>query len=194
MENQFTKVMSGRTDEELIKIVTIERGSYNPTAMEAADSEIEKRNIDTSEFEKIKVKSTITNKQKVDKNVVSSEIRFVNFLIDLIVRIFLMFLISFIGSLFIQPTEQGLVILSYVLIFGIFIGYYTFMEIKFQKTVGKFVTKTKVVRINGEKPENGDIITRTFCRLIPFDSLSFLFVKNGFHDSLSKTKVVKDTA
>ena len=52
MENEFAKVMSERTDEELIKIVTVERGSYNPTAIEAADSEIEKRNIDTSEFEK----------------------------------------------------------------------------------------------------------------------------------------------
>ena len=54
------------------------------------------------------------------------------------------------------------------------------------------VTKTKVVKMNGEKPTDGDIITRTFCRLIPFDRLSFLFVKNGIHDFLSKTKVVKD--
>ncbi len=66
------------------------------------------------------------------------------------------------------------------------------MEIKFQKTLGKFVTKTKVVKLNGEKPTNEDIITRTFCRLIPFDRISFLFVKNGIHDFLSKTKVVKD--
>ena len=37
MENEFAKVMSERTDEELIKIVTVERTSYNPTAIEAAD-------------------------------------------------------------------------------------------------------------------------------------------------------------
>lgn len=48
MENEFKKVMSERTDEELIKIVTIERGKYNPTAIEAADAEVEKRNIDPS--------------------------------------------------------------------------------------------------------------------------------------------------
>ena len=73
-----------------------------------------------------------------------------------------------------------------------FTAYYGIMEIKFQKTVGKFATRTKVVNMNGEKPENAAIISRTFCRLIPFDRVSFLFTKNGIHDFLSKTKVVKD--
>jgi len=195
MENEFAKVMSERTDEELIKIVTVERERYNPTAIEAADVEIEKRNIDTSEFEKIKEQATVEKeqKQKVDSNVVGSGIRFVNFLIDFIVWLILAFIVSFIIGIFVQPTDQGLLTLfGYVLIFGTFIAYYAIMEIKFQKTVGKFVTKTKVVKMNGEKPTDGDIITRTFCRLIPFDRLSFLFVKNGIHDFLSKTKVVKD--
>tara|TARA_R110002012_G_C11583638_1_gene605591 strand:+ start:738 stop:1334 length:597 start_codon:yes stop_codon:yes gene_type:complete len=195
MENEFAKVMSERTDEELIKIVTVERGSYNPTAIEAADAEVEKRNIDTSEFEKIREKATTEKeqKEKVDSNVVGSGIRFVNFLIDFIVWLVLAFIISFIIGLFVQPTDQGMIsLIGYLLIFGTFIAYYAVMEIKFQKTVGKFVTKTKVVKMNGEKPTDGDIITRTFCRLIPFDRLSFLFVKNGIHDFLSKTKVVKD--
>ncbi|WP_271425244.1 RDD family protein [Aequorivita sinensis] len=199
MENEFTKVMSERTDEELIKIVTVERERYNPTAIEAADAEIEKRNIDTSEFEKIKEQATVEKeqKQKVDSNVVGSGIRFVNFLIDFIVWLIIAFIISFIIGLFIPVTAESQGILTlfvYVLFFGTFIAYYAILEIKFQKTVGKFVTKTKVVKMNGEKPENGDIITRTFCRLIPFDRISFLFVKNGIHDYLSKTKVVKDTA
>ena len=198
MENEFTKVMSERTDEELIKIVTVERERYNPTAIEAADAEIEKRNIDTSEFEKIKEQATVEKeqKQKVDSNVVGSGIRFVNFLIDFIVWLILAFIISFIIGLLIPVTAESQGILTlfvYVLFFGTFITYYAILEIKFQKTVGKFVTKTKVVKMNGEKPENGDIITRTFCRLIPFDRISFLFVKNGIHDYLSKTKVVKDT-
>ena len=199
MENEFVKVMSERTDEELIKIVTVERERYNPTAIEAADSEIEKRNIDTSEFEKIKEKATVEKeqKQKVDSNVVGSGIRFVNFIIDFIIWLILAFIISFIIGLLIPVTAESqgiLTLFGYVLFLGTFIAYYAIMEIKFQKTVGKFVTKTKVVKMNGEKPENGEIITRTFCRLIPFDRISFLFVKNGIHDFLSKTKVVKDTA
>ena len=197
MENEFTKVMSERTDEELIKIVTVEREGYNPIAIEAADAEVERRNIDTSEFEKIKEKATIEKKQKVDSNVVGSGIRFLNFIIDFIVWLILTFIISFIIGFLIPVTAESQGILTlfvYVLFFGTFIAYYAILEIKFQKTVGKFVTKTKVVKMNGEKPENGDIISRTFCRLIPFDRISFLFMKNGIHDMLSKTKVVKDTA
>jgi uncharacterized RDD family membrane protein YckC len=195
MENEFKEVMSQRTDEELIKIVTIEREGYNPTAIEAAESEIEKRNIDTSKFEEIKEVATAEKKQKekVDSNVVSSGIRFLNFIIDFFVWLILATIISIIIGLFVQPTDQGIIqIFGYILIFGTFIGYYAIMEIKFQKTIGKFITKTKVVKMNGEKPENSDIISRTFCRLIPFDRISFLFVKNGIHDFLSKTKVVKD--
>ena len=191
--------MSERTDQELIKIVTVERERYNPTAIEAADLEIEKRNIDTAEFEKIKEKATVDKeqRQKVDSNVVGSGTRFINFLLDFIIWLVFGSLISFIIGLFVPVTSENqgiLTLLIYLIFFGSFIAYYSIMEIKFQKTVGKFVTKTKVVTMNGEKPENGEIIARTFCRLIPFDRLSFLFVKNGIHDFLSKTKVVKDTA
>lgn len=102
MENEFAKVMSERTDEELIKIVTVERESYNPTAIVAADSEVEKRNIDTSEFEKIREKATAEKeqKEKVDSNVVSSGIRFVNFLIDFIVWLILAFYNKFYNRTF----------------------------------------------------------------------------------------------
>lgn len=161
--------------------------------------EIEKRNIDTAEFNKIKENVTVekVQKQKVDSNAVSFIIRFINFLIDFIVWLVLASLISFIIELFVPVTAENqgvLTLFIYILFFGSFIAYYSIMEIKFQKTVGKFITKTKVVTMNGEKPENGEIITRTFCRLIPFDRLSFLVFKNGIHDFLSKTKVVKDTA
>jgi uncharacterized RDD family membrane protein YckC len=196
MENEFKEVMSKRTDEELIKIVTIQKDDYNPDAVKAAELEIEKRKIDIQNFEKIKEKLTVDKKQieKVDTNVVNSGIRFLNFLIDFIVIMILALIIGFIIGLFVHPTDQGLIqIIGYILILGTFIGYYAIMEIKFQKTLGKFVTKTKVVKMDGEKPENGDIITRTFCRLIPFDRISFIFTKNGFHDFLSKTKVIKDT-
>ncbi|WP_347926208.1 RDD family protein [Pontimicrobium sp. SW4] len=200
MENEFAKVMSERTNEELIKIVMVERERYNPTAIEAAESEIEKRKIDTNEFEKIKEQAIVEKeqKQKVDSNVVGSGIRFLNLIIDSIVWYILIVLVFFIVGLlfptYIINNNFTVVIINLILIFGAFFVYHSIMEIKFQKTLGKFVTKTKVVKINGEKPTNEDIVTRTFCRLIPFDRISFLFVKNGIHDFLSKTKVVKDTA
>lgn len=191
MENEFAKVMSERTDEELIKIVTVERTSYNPTAIEAADAEVEKRNIDTSEFEKIREKATAEKqqKEKVDSNVVGSGIRFLNFIIDFIIWLIIAGSLTFPLS----ANNENQMLFGYMIMFTTFIGYYAIMEIKFQKTIGKFVTKTRVVKVNGEKPENSDIISRTFCRLIPFDRISFLFTQNGIHDFLSKTKVVKDT-
>ena len=196
MENEFKKVMSERTDEELIKIVTVERERYNPTAIEAADSEIEKRNIDKGEFEKIKEQATLETEQKqtVDSNVVSSGIRFLHYIIDFVIAYLLILVIFIILGLFINPTSNNFIggLLTLITVLGTFLGYYAVMEIKFQKTVAKFITKTKVVKIDGNKPTASEIVVRTICRLIPFDGISYLFVKNGLHDYLSKTKVIKD--
>jgi uncharacterized RDD family membrane protein YckC len=190
--------MSERTDEELISIVTVERGRYNPTAIEAADTEIEKRNIDKSEFDKIKERATveIEQKQKVDSNVVSSGIRFLHYIIDFIIAYLLILVIFIVLGLFINPTSNSFLgeLFTYITILGTFFAYYAIMEIKFQKTIGKFITKTKVVKIDGNKPAVSEILIRTICRLIPFDGISYLFVKNGLHDYLSKTKVIKDNA
>ncbi len=195
MENRFTQVMSERTDEELIKIVSIDRKQYQPKAIEAAELEIEKRKIDANKIEQMK-KETAAEKLKyeeVNSNTVGVGTRFLNFIIDLFVWFILVTIISLIINPFIQTTDQlALQIVTYILFFGTYVAYYSIMEIKFQKTVGKFLTKTKVVKMNGEKAENIDIIARSFYRLIPFDRLSFLFVKNGIHDFLSKTNVVMD--
>lgn len=195
MENEFTAVMSMRTDEELIKIVTILKDDYNPDAIKAAELEIKKREIDIQDFEivKEKIRALKNNIDNTDTNIVNSGIRFLNFLIDSIAFIILTILITLIAGLFVQSTDQlSIQITSFILILGTYMGYYALMEIKFQKTIGKFITKTKVVKMDGEKPEKGEIITRTFCRLIPFDKISFLFTKNGFHDSFSGTTVIKD--
>jgi len=195
MENEFTQVMSERTDEELIKIVTAERDKYNPMAIEAAEYEVEKRDINTSKFEEVKEKTTKERiaLEKVDSNVVGSGTRFLNFIIDFIAGSMGVLIMSYIIGFFINFADEILLrIFTYLLFFGTFFAYYAILEIKFQKTLGKFVTKTKVVKMNGDKPESSDIIMRTFCRFIPFDRVTFLFMKNGIHDFLSKTKVIKD--
>jgi uncharacterized RDD family membrane protein YckC len=195
MENKYKKVMSERTDEELIKIVTVQRDDYQPLAVEAADAEIRNRNIDTSGFEQIRKKATeerIKN-EKINSNVPDSGIRIANLLIDSLAYMVLFYILVLLVGFIFQPTDERIIsILSYILFFGAFIAYYAIMEIKLQKTIGKFVTKTKVVKMNGEKPNDKDILIRTFCRLIPFDRISYLFMNNGFHDYFSKTKVVKD--
>jgi uncharacterized RDD family membrane protein YckC len=65
----------------------------------------------------------------------------------------------------------------------------------FGRSFGKLITGTVVVNKNGLRPTFESILIRTFCRLIPFDGLSFLG-KSGriWHDSLSKTYVVNRKA
>jgi len=195
MENEFMKAMSERTDEQLIKIVTAERDKYNPTAIDAAEFEVTKRNIDTNKFEEIREKATTERvaKKEVNSGIVSSGKRFLNFIIDFFACMIGASILSFIISFFINISEGlFLLLFSQLLFLGTYFAYYAIMEIKFQKTVGKFLTKTKVVKMDGRKPENFEIIMRTFCRFIPFDRVTFLFMKNGIHDFLSKTTVIKD--
>lgn len=195
MENNFTKIMSNRTDEELIKIVTVDSGKYQELAIEAATKEIELRNIDATKFKEVSEKAEVERQklEKVENNSVSSIIRFVNFVIDFIVIFIFYGMIVPNFEQFLSLTSKAELIIyrmgTLVLFFAI---YYIPFEHKYQKTLGKIITKTKVVNLVGEKPELGDIISRTFCRLIPFDRFSFFFTRNGFHDAISKTKVIKD--
>ena len=191
MENEFTEVMSQRTDEELINIVTVQRDDYNPIAVEVAENEIKRRGIDTSEFEEIgkKIIVEIEKKEKIDKNNAKSFLRLINLLIDTASIFIIIVIISF----FIQPIGKEMNhFLSLIISIGTYIIYYLVLEIQFNKTIGKFLTKTKVVTVNEQKPNKSDIITRTFCRLIPLGKISFLFTKNGFHDNFSDTKVIND--
>jgi len=81
---------------------------------------------------------------------------------------------------------------GYIILIISFFTYYIFLEYILQKTIAKYITKTKVTKIDGKKPELLDIVGRTVFRIIPFDRISFIFTRNGFHDYLSKTIVVKD--
>ncbi|MBS3916025.1 MAG: RDD family protein [Bacteroidetes bacterium] len=72
-----------------------------------------------------------------------------------------------------------------------FVFYYFIQELIFKKTFGKMITGTKVISIKGEPLTVGQILGRTFARLIPFEAFSFLGGSPGWHDTMSKTRVVK---
>lgn len=190
MNTDFKEVMSKHSDDELIKIVTIDRNKYQPLAIEVAEEEIKKRSIDTTKIDQVKVDLTakITEQEVLEAKKVKSVTRFLNFIIDTIVW----FIIVAILTNFVDPKDPIQMVFGYFIFFAGYIGYYAFMETKYQKTIGKFITKTKVVNKNGTKPQGGDILRRTFCRLIPFDRISFLFTPNGFHDRLSDTILIKE--
>lgn len=65
--------------------------------------------------------------------------------------------------------------------------YYFILELLFLQTIGKMLSNSFVYF---ESNRMKSILFRTFCRFIPFDAISF-FGKKGWHDSLSKTSVIK---
>jgi len=139
-----------------------------------------------------------------DKLFASNGSRFLNYILDIILLMLLLFIvllsISIISALFGAPGlgnwldelgDTGWRILS---ITGALI-YYTLFEALFGRTLAKFITGTIVVDENGEKPDFGVIFKRSLCRLIPFDAFSFLGNNGrGWHDSISDTYVVRKKA
>jgi uncharacterized RDD family membrane protein YckC len=87
-------------------------------------------------------------------------------------------------------AERSPLLLNLVSIL-VWVAYYVAMESTTGATVGKMLTGTRVIAADGSKPTMKQIIGRSFARLIPFEAFSFLGSKpNGWHDTLSKTRVV----
>ena len=76
-------------------------------------------------------------------------------------------------------------ILDIAVVFAYFYG----LENSIGQTVGKMITKTKVVNIEGGKPTTQQMLVRTFSRIIPLEPVLLIGGK-WLHDSLSKTRVV----
>lgn len=107
--------------------------------------------------------------------------RIINFFIDTIA---FLTLYTFINTLLTTFVD------GYMLYYFTYIGYYFCFEFfNNGQTLGKMITKTRVVNLKHEKPNFRKILWRTLLRLNPFDTLSFLCGQNG-HDSVSKTKLV----
>lgn len=195
MTQNFSESMSNRTDEELIKIVTVDRNDYQTEAVEAAEKELRTRNIDATKIESVKhdIEEKETKDKAFESSIVSSWTRLIHTIVDFLGFLILAFILSSILQLFYNPSdEQTIKLVGYGLLLVSFLLYFVFMEYKFQKTIGKFITKTKVVMNDGRKPDFNEIFIRTICRLIPLDNFSYLFTKNGFHDRLSNSTVIKD--
>lgn len=114
--------------------------------------------------------------------------RFAHLIVDSIATyIFAIALALFGGLIF---GEAAAVILYIV---GAF-GYYPIFEGLFQGTLGKAITNTKVVNLEGGKPAFGYILLRSLVRMVPFEAFSYLFFGSyptkGWHDRWSQTLVV----
>ncbi|MDP8210745.1 MAG: RDD family protein [Candidatus Stygibacter australis] len=93
---------------------------------------------------------------------------------------------------FLSSISSLLIVIINFIIFGLLIPfiYYVLSESLFQKTLGKLFSRTKVIMINGSKPNLLTIVIRTLIRFVPFEYLSFGF-GIWWHDQWTKTRVVK---
>lgn len=143
-------------------------------------------------------KSDIATKDMAATNIFASQgIRLANYLIDAISMYVIVFVLAVIVVIVSGPVftselsdieSKGLGILSMIL-------YYGFCETVWGRTIGKVLTKTKVVNKSGVKPSFSQIIKRTISRIVPFEPFSFLGSANpalGWHDKWSDTFVVKN--
>jgi uncharacterized RDD family membrane protein YckC len=192
MENEFTAVMANQSDQQLVAIVTTERPKYQPLALEAAEKEIASRGISEAQYGDYKTQSLESWQKEHDFELrsVDGGIRFANLLVDSIVIVVMYFAALIVLVIVGMEVDDASLAPIGVYLF-VYFGYYISMECAWQQTLGKMITKTKVVTMTDDVPTNGDIIARTFCRFIPFDSISFLFTRQGFHDSISKTTVIR---
>ncbi len=123
--------------------------------------------------------------------------RFVNFILDyIVVQLLAIALYKVMEPSVDIPRLLYDVFVNYNYLFSpvvsiIFLSYYILQEFFWGRTLGKFITGTKVVTADGTSPSFIQIVGRTLCRLIPFDWFSFLEESPiGWHDKLSKTRVV----
>lgn len=83
---------------------------------------------------------------------------------------------------------------SLLLVTSVFrIIYFVFYECQFRATPGKFLTQTRVMNYDGAEATTGNIISRTFSRLVPLESITFLLGYN-LHDNWSSTAVYDEIA
>jgi uncharacterized RDD family membrane protein YckC len=126
-----------------------------------------------------------TETQPTQENEIAPEWkRLVNFVIDLAIVYGILIL------LFRDVSEGGG---QLVLIIGLFLYYFLF-ETFLQKTPAKFITRTKVVSLDGSNLTAGTIALRTLVRFVPFEVISAIGTPKGertwWHDRWVKTRVV----
>ncbi len=90
-------------------------------------------------------------------------------------------------------AQEELSGLDLLLGLGAHVIFFAFFEGVFKRTPGKWITGTRVVTVNGAEPTFGQILARTFVRLIPFEPFSFLGSNHpaGWHDRWTGTRVIR---
>lgn len=116
--------------------------------------------------------------------------RLLNFIVDTLICAVL----AFIVIRLLKQNSHNLTSLMVVCL-AVYFSYYFLLESLFQITVGKLVTKTKIAdNITLFQPSLLKILIRTLSRFIPFEFVSFFYIKNNLflHDKISGTTLLKE--
>lgn len=122
--------------------------------------------------------------------------RVINLIVDLILIQYLLF---YLFSLILSKIDfekvsidlSNFEFLSELLFLIIFFLYYFLMEFYTHKTIGKYLTGTKVVSSDGSKLVWDQILLRSILRIFFIEILTFFKKRpKGWHDSFSDTIVV----
>lgn len=127
-------------------------------------------------------------------NVVSGGKRFAHFFVDGIVYYVIYYFVEYLWINISSTDALSNFITGFfisIMFMFAFPIYYILFEHFFQRTPGKFLTKTIVIDIYGNKPEIGTNILRNIIRLVPFEIFSCLS-ERGWHDRWSDTFVVHE--
>ena len=131
--------------------------------------------------------------------------RFLNWLVDnLLMQYGLAYITGtfvgiLLGSLFpefirrlIEKGDQGdLFILGYIVAIFNYLFYYTICEKAFKGyTLGKLISGTRAIRIDGQELTFKDALLRSLSRIVPFEILSG-FGGHPWHDTWTNTRVIK---
>ena len=125
-------------------------------------------------------------------HVASNSKRFGNLIVDTIIYYLLIIILTLLFYAMGVDVEANVGLNWLVTLSSSFL-YYFILESMNGKTIGKYLTKTRVVYQDGSTPTNGTIAKRALCRFIPFDALSFLSsYPIGWHDKFSDTLVIDE--
>lgn len=96
-----------------------------------------------------------------------------------------------VGLVLIGLPAQEYVFLHMSSVLLTYVGYYLVCEWLFGFTVGKLITRTRVVNEDGGKPRFMQILGRSLARFVPLEPVScFGNPPRGWHDKWSGTRVV----
>jgi uncharacterized RDD family membrane protein YckC len=116
-------------------------------------------------------------------------LRLMNFIIDTILITLITIPFSILLSIGLNAFNSQ--VLIYISFYIVQFFYYFIFELTSGQTIGKKITKTKVIPVKG-KLNMLKVLLRTLCRLIIFDQYSYIFGHiTGIHDQYSATYVVK---